>query len=391
MRYTPIGNAISLFKCRAKVVAIVGPARCGKSRAALEKMLLYGFKHPGSRLLFTRKVRHSMSESILETFENFVVPKGTPWIQNVTRAARTKYTLPNGTEIVVAGLDTPSKILSSEYDAIYAGEAIELEEEDFEILSSRLSGRNAPYRQMVLDTNPGAPTHWLKRRVDKDMTCINFTFSDNPVLDKDVITTLSKLTGHRRARLFEGRWSAAEGIVFDLAKCVVPETDRPDGEIYGGHDFGWSQPAANVAGVVYKDHQGRDVLYIYDCEEKSEVPQEVWAQKMLTTGTPECVWFCDPANPEGIRELNKHGVRVYEAVNAILAGIDIVNSLLESERLFVSEKCQLLLDKCAAYAYDEDGIKPVKEDDHLPDAFRYLGASVVSKNLMEVHALALAS
>jgi len=390
--YQPIGHALDLFKTREKFVAIVGPARCGKSRAALEKCLLFGMKYPGSRVLFVRKVRASMTESILETFESYVAPKGSPWVDNVTRASRTKYVLPNGTEVIIAGMDMPSKILSSEYDYIYAGESCELEEEDYEVLTSRLSGRNAPYRQFVMDTNPGAPTHWIKRRIDShDLHLIQFDFKDNPVLDPDVIATLSKLTGHRRKRLFEGFWSAAEGVVFDLGKCTIDEDEIPAGEVYGGHDFGWSAPAANVVGVVYKDTYGRDVLYVYAAEQQASVPAEVQAQKMLTMGGPECCWFADPSNPEGIRELGKHGVRVFEATNAILFGIDAVNSLIEGERLFVSAKLRDLLDVTAGYAYDKDGIKPVKENDHLPDALRYLVASLLAKNLIEVGAYATAA
>jgi len=176
-----------------------------------------------------------------------------------------------------------------------------------------------------------------------------------------------------------------EGVVFDLSKCTIDGDEVPQGEIYGGHDFGWSAPAANVVGVVYKDQYMRDVLYVYQAEQAAEVPVEVQAQKMLRMGGSECVWFADPANPEGIRELGKHGLRIVEAVNAVLYGIDAVNSLIEGERLFVSSKLRELLDVTAAYAYGEDGIKPVKENDHLPDALRYLVASVVSKNLMEVH------
>ena len=113
-------------------------------------------------------------------------------------------------------------------------------------------------------------------------------------------------------------------------------------------------------------------------------PADVQAFKMLKLGGSECIWFCDPSNPEGIRELSKHDVRVNEAVNAILFGIDAVNSLIEGERLFVSDRLKEFLDIVAGYAYDVDGLKPVKINDHLPDAFRYLVASVVSKNLMEM-------
>lgn len=382
--YKPIGAARLLFLCRDKFVVCEGPARTGKSRAALEKTLLFGMKYPGARILLCRKTRRTLAESTLQLFEDAVAPLGTPWVFNQTRGARAKYVLPNGSELVIAGLDDPEKIKSSEYDLILVDEATELELEDFEILSSRLSGRAAPYRQMLLCCNPGAPSHWIKKHIDAgEFKDIKFAFSDNPVLNQDVIDTLSRLTGHRRARLFEGIWSAAEGLVFDLEPCVIPHAEPPEGDVFGGYDFGWSNPMAMVVARLYKDESGRDVLYVHDAFEKASVPQVEAAARMLAMAGPECTWYCDPSNPAGIRELCKHGVHATKANNGVFFGIDTVNSLIVQGRLFVSSRCERLLQCVNAYVYSPDGMRPVKMDDHLADALRYLVASVVDKGMME--------
>ena len=387
--YKPLGHAEELFLTRDKFVVCEGPARTGKSRAALEKLLLYAYKYPGVRALICRKVRRTLSESTLQIFEDSVVPRGTPWVANQHRSMRSTYELPNGSIVVIIGLDNAEKVKSSEFDYILIDEGTELELEDFEILSSRLSGRGAPYRQLAICCNPDHPAHWIKKHIDSgEFKSIRFEFADNPVIDADTINTLSRLTGHRRARLYEGIWSAAEGLVFDISENIVENADIPKGEVYGGRDFGWSAPGAAVVGTVYKDQHGRDVLYVHDCFQQANMPAEVWAQKMLSMGGPDCCWFADPSNPEAIREMLKHNVRTYEAVNSILFGIDAVNSLIEGERLFVSDRCVPLIETCSGYVYDKDGVKPLKEQDHLPDALRYLCASVVSKNLMEVNALA---
>jgi glutaryl-CoA dehydrogenase len=44
-------------------------------------------------------------------------------------------------------------------------EANRFTEDDFNEILARLRGTAAPWRQVMLTTNPGAPTHWIKRRL----------------------------------------------------------------------------------------------------------------------------------------------------------------------------------------------------------------------------------
>ncbi|WP_245808240.1 phage terminase large subunit [Deinococcus hopiensis] len=127
---------------------------------------------------------------------------------------------PNGSEIVVAGIDNPVKLMSAEFDAIYVQEATELTLNDTEFLSTRLRNGVIPYQQLFGDCNPGSPTHWLKKRMDAGLTVrILSRHEDNPRLftSKGELTAfgvsylarLDKLTGPRKARLRYGKWAAA--------------------------------------------------------------------------------------------------------------------------------------------------------------------------------------
>jgi phage terminase large subunit len=201
----------------------------------LEKVHLFMLKYPRSRGLIVRKTRASMTESVLVTFEARVVLAGCN-INNQSRRNRAAYDYDNGSTLVVGGMDNPDRIMSTDYDIIAVFEATELNEDDWEKLTTRLRNSVAPYQQIIGDCNPSSPSHWLKRRADRgQLEVYNSRHMDNPMLwdaeagrwterGAQYIQRLQTLTGHRRARLLDGRWAAAEGLVypeFDPATHVV--------------------------------------------------------------------------------------------------------------------------------------------------------------------------
>ena len=120
VEYTPMGAAKALMECRDRELLIEGPAGTGKSRAVLEKINAAAWKYPGMRALICRATRVSMSETVLVTWERIVLGDGHPAIGTCSRAHRPTYEFPNGTTIVVGGLDNPDRLMSSEYDMVAA-------------------------------------------------------------------------------------------------------------------------------------------------------------------------------------------------------------------------------------------------------------------------------
>ncbi|HEV8178333.1 MAG TPA: phage terminase large subunit, partial [Gemmatimonadales bacterium] len=217
--YRPYGTAQALMNSRAPEIILSGPAGTGKSRAALEKLHLCCQKYPGCRALILRQTRVSLSDSALVTFEEKVLPAGHYLLDGPQRASRRYYRYRNGSEITVAGLDKPGRVMSTEYDMIYIMEAIEVLEDAWEKCTTRL-GRNSalPFSQLLADTNPDAPGHWLKQRAERGQCrMLESRHEENPAIwdqvtqaptpmGRDYLAKLDALTGVRYQRLRLGLW-----------------------------------------------------------------------------------------------------------------------------------------------------------------------------------------
>ena len=207
---------------------VVGAAGTGKTWGILFILHMLSLYRPNMRILICRKTRAALTESVLVTYEQEVLPvTGHRWMaEDSKRRVRQSYAYPNGTEWIVGGIDTPSRILSTSYDLAFVNEAIELEEEDWEMIQSRIGrpDRSHSLNCIIGDTNPGVPSHWLKARCDRGQTEERTSrHQDNPSFWREGAWTpagesyrarLARLTGARYKRLYEGLWAAGESQWF---------------------------------------------------------------------------------------------------------------------------------------------------------------------------------
>jgi PBSX family phage terminase large subunit len=248
--YRAAGAASDLLLSEAGEVLIEGPAGTGKTRAVLEKINDVAESVDNVRILIARATRAAMTESVLVTLESKVLWQGHPAISgDASRGNRHSYRYPNGSEVIVGGLDNPDRIMSTEYDLVAVFEATETSEEAWEKLLTRLRNNVLPYQQAIADCNPSAPGHWLNQRAARGaMVRLRSRHEDNPTLTETYLARLRALTGHRRARLYEGRWVAGEGTVypeFDEKRHVLTPFEVPgDWPVYVGIDPGYDHPCA---------------------------------------------------------------------------------------------------------------------------------------------------
>jgi phage terminase large subunit len=272
--YVLRGGARRLFESQSTEVLLSGAAGTGKSLAAWSKLHTVCSLVPNVRCLALRKTRESLTESGLVTFESRVLPPDHPVLASGgQRRMRQCYSYPNGSVIVLGGMDKPSKIMSTEYDLIYVQEAIELNEADWESLVTRLRNGVLPYQQILADTNPDAPGHWLKKRCDGGRCeLIQSCHEDNPGLFDGrrytpagvaYLARLDALTGARKQRLRHGRWVQAEGVVYEGWSPSVHLCDRfevpLDWPRYWAVDFGYTNPFCWQAWT--RDEDGRLFRY----------------------------------------------------------------------------------------------------------------------------------
>lgn len=276
--YRARGAALALLSCRDEEVLMAGPAGTGKSMACLEKLHFMALATEKMRALMLRKTLASLSSTGLVTFQETVIPEAlaagdVKWFGGSQREPPS-WRYKNGSRIVVGGMDNPTKIMSSEYDAIYIQEATELNEDEWEKCTTRLRNGRVSFQQLLADCNPDQPTHWLRQRCDKGLTTeLLSRHEDNPVYFNEdgtlteqgasYIGKLDRLTGVRYLRLRKGIWAAAEGVVyedFDPSHHVIDQFPIPDHwPRYWVVDFGYVHPF--VCQMWAADEDGR--LYLY--------------------------------------------------------------------------------------------------------------------------------
>ena len=405
--YEPRGACVDLIYSKHPETLISGPAGTGKSMACLWKVFIVAAALPRVRILICRKTRASMTESILVTFEEDVLGATHPLCSGPTRANRHFYGMPNGSVIVVGGLDNPDRIMSTQFDLIYAAEATELHEQDWEKLASRLRNNVLPYQQIMGDCNPDSPTHWLKRRCDESRCkMIESRHEDNPLLwggddwtefGTVYIDRLASLTGVRRERLRFGRWVSAEGVVYEdwdarahvVKRFAVPKSWRKIRAV----DFGYTNPFVCI--WIACDNDGR--AYVYRYIYRSGIMVADHAEEILKLTGDEKIeaTICDH-DAEGNATLRRAGIPTTNAKKPIGTGIAAVQDRLRGAgdgraRLFILADSLVAADEDLArdhrvykleqefdsYSWPRsDSGKAVKEipidrDNHALDALRY--------------------
>lgn len=379
--YKPFGGAERLFRCQDPEVLWEGPAGTGKTFALLQKVHLLCEFYPGIRVLFVRKTLKSLRESVLVTWEEEVLGAGHKAITGTaTRSHRDSYTFPNKSHVVLTGIDTPSRHMSTQWDIICVFEAVECTENDLEYLKTRLRNYAMPFQQIVCDTNPRQPGHWLNQRAKrpvkpsddplmpkpapnaKQMRRIKSRHQDNPFLwdhalkqwtreGAEYMQTLLGLRGPRRAWFLEGAWTQAEGLVlpqWNPEKHLVSWDDVPKlGWYAAAMDFGhraagclqvWGFTGAHDRPIG--EQRGYRVAEVY----RAGWTIEQWAQAVmdlrqefpLRTGVADCA---DPGNIEflnsylGYARGRAHGglFRGADKTKGVASGLELLRSLLADE------------------------------------------------------------
>lgn len=415
LNYRPRGAARELFARRDDEVLLSGPAGTGKSRGNLEKIHLALSKYPEARGLLVRKTRASLTTTGMVTFEQKVLH---PLDEVIWNGQDQAYGYPNGALLAVAGMDKASKVMSSEWDIIFAQEATELVEDDWEKLTTRLRNWKMPYQQLIADCNPDAPKHWLKHRADTGRTVmLESRHEDNPELFDDsgaitergkaYIAKLDALTGVRYLRLRKGVWAAAEGMVYDGWDRSIHLIDRfeipPEWPRIWAVDFGYTHPFVWQAWAI--DPDGRLFRYREIYRTQRLVQDHARDIKQAANGEPIPVGIICDHDAEDRATLERHlGLGTVAAYKSVSPGIQAVadrlkkagddrarlfllrDSLYErDEALAEDRKPTCTEEEIEAYVWDRSsnrskGEEPVKRDDHGCDTMRYLVAAVDGLN-----------
>lgn len=244
--------------------------------------------------------------------------------------------------------------------------------------------------KLWFNCNPENPLHWFRQEwilkaPERNALYIHFLMEDNPSLSEEKKEQYKKMfSGIFYQRYILGQWVMSEGLIYDMF-------DRTE-NVYRKAPIAMKSLSTRCIACDYGTANPTVFLDIYDDGEKIRIDREYrWdSRKEMRQKTDEeyaddfiefmgedwCTVLIDPSASSFIAALRQRGVYVAEADNEVIDGIRRTGSLFAQRKLLIQEGCTGLLDEIATYLWDEKAAmhgeeKPVKQQDHGPDALRY--------------------
>ena len=245
--------------------------------------------------------------------------------------------------------------------------------------------------KLWFNCNPENPLHWFRQEwilkaQERNALHLHFLMDDNPGLDDATRQRYRNMySGVFYQRYILGQWVMSEGLIydmFDLTENVYKQA--PVGALYRSTryiacDYGTTNPCVFLD--IYDDGEtirvDREYRWNSRKERRQKTDQEYADDFIEFMGKDWCTVLVDPSAASFIVALRQRGVYVREADNDVLDGIRKAGTLFAHRRLLVNEaNCMGLIDELGTYMWDDKAAlrgeeKPVKQQDHGPDALRY--------------------
>jgi PBSX family phage terminase large subunit len=406
--FAPLPWQVKPWQDKAATLLLTGSAGGGKSRLAAEKVHGYCMKYPGSTWLILRKAREWASRSIVTFYDRTVVARD----PRVTfRKAEGAFYYTNGSVVYSGGMmdDRQREAVRSiggdgGLDGAWMEEANAFTRRDYEEIIGRVRHTAAPWQQIILTTNPDAPTHWIyKDLIQAGGASVYYSGAeDNPNNSPAYLMNLQKMTGVMRDRLLLGKWVQAEGAIYDEFNPAIHMIDAdkcpPFVRRFRVHDFGYTNPF--VCQWWGMDSDGR--LYRYrELYQTRRLVEELTPEIIRYTGSEHIEGDVADHDAEDRATMQKHGIYTFPAEKDVSTGIQAVKARLKVQpdgkpRLYLVRGASVVIDpyleaekkptstedEIPGYSWQSypDGKpnkeQPIKVNDHGCDAMRYLVALV---------------
>lgn len=395
--FRPLPWQLAPWRDKSFVLLLTGSAGGGKSRFAMEKLHAFCKKYDGATALMVRKTRESMTNSTVLQFCTEVVGHD-PDVEHIESKHRFEYR--NGSILAYGGM-------KDEYqreqvrgigqrgglDICWMEEANKFSEADYQELIGRMRGRAAPWRQLILTTNPDGPSHWINMRliIAREAHVYYSRAVDNPANPPEYLESLKLLTGIQKDRLVDGKWTQAEGQVydnFDPDRNVTELSER-----VADHDLLWACDDGYSAGdgpgtlsyhprvILFAQYDGRGGVNVFDERYATgEASYDTTIDAALAMHGLPLIAYVDSSAAMLRGALTVRSVPNTGATHPVLEGIKNVRKLLCDANgvslIRIHPRCKNLISEFVSYRYDDSvsggDRKPMKMNDHGLDCLRYL-------------------
>ncbi len=388
-------DQIDFIEAEDRFLLNSGGVGSGKTFGLVLRTLRLMSQYPGIDVLIGANTLSQLRETTMSVFLD-VCP---PAIIREFNKQRNKIWFVNGSSVIFRPLEKPLSLKSYTLGAVGIEEMSDTPEEAFKMLRTRMRQQGMPGCIYGV-TNPGTfgnhvYQNFFERPIKGSRVILSRT-TDNTYLPPEYLADMESLKQTNPdyyRRMVEGIWGAMEGLIYNLPlnqRIRTPEKFEKDGKIsseyldyvrgfdriIAGLDFGFNHPSGiAIAGQSGKKFTQFDEVY----KRNLSAAQVVNLVKDLHEMYKFQSVYCDNARPEIISDLVRIGVPARPCIKgdgSVFLGIMFVLEMINSGQYDVSQNaCPFTLREIDSYIWDPNSKSkdvPLKANDHLMDAIRYM-------------------
>ena len=379
-----------------------GSAGSGKSYTIAQKLIIRCCSEQ-IRVLVCRRYATTLRNSCFALFKE-VLAKWQLTSHVTVRETDMSIIFPNGSQIIMVGLDTEEKLLSlNNISTIWIEEAYEVEKPKVEQLNLRMRG-TALNQQLLLSWNPISKQSWLYNftveEPPENSIFIHSTYKDNPFLNAEYIAALDEMETRNPAkyRVYgRGEWGVdTEGLV--ITNWRKEEFNPMDLASLGyehraGCDLGWIDKTA-IIDTLY-DRENR-TIYVFNEFYKSGCQLSDIAAAIGAMNLKKTKIYVDAAEPRSIQYFKQEGIRA----EACAKGRDSVKAglmFLQDSLIIVHPSCQNFINELENFSYIKSKVTGEYTEDtthewsHAIDACRYAYSDIYTQTKLKTFSKAALS
>lgn len=372
----------------------VGSAGSGKSYTIAQKIIIRCTREP-IRVVVCRRYGTTLRNTCFSLLKEILTKwKLMPYVK--IRETDMNIQFPNGSEIILMGLDEETKLLSlNNVSCIWCEECYEVPQPILEQLNIRMRGQ-AANQQLLCSWNPISKNSYLYDfsvvNPPENSIYIHSTYKDNPFLNAEYIAALDEMEVRNpsKYRVYgRGEWGVdSEGLV--ITNWRQEEFDSMELASSGlehraGCDLGWIDPSAVVDTLYDRDSK---TIYVFNEFYKSGCQLEDLAAAIKDMDLTRTKLYVDAAEPRTIQYFRQQGINA----TGCAKGKDSVRTgyqFLQDHLIIVHPKCQKLITELENFSYikskqtGEWTEDTTHEWSHAIDALRYGYADIYTQTRLK--------
>ena len=328
----------------------MGGAGSGKSHFVIQKLIIKACQSK-RKVCMCRRYGTTINNSIWDLTKQMLRQLKLLDQCSVNKSERS-ITLPNGSMIIMLGLDDEEKLLSiNGVTDFFIEEIFEVPQEIVDQIDLRLRAK-APYLQIYGCFNPISPHHWLHGFCEGDKQPADLfydrsNYKDNPFLPQSYVESLESLKTRNpnKYRIFaEGNWGTdLDGLVFKHINFINSHDIDVNAmlkdkswQVRCGMDIGELDPTAIAVSLFNERTQA--LYLIKEFYQRGATLDEMY-EAIINLGIQKQKIYVDSASPQVISYLKSKGINAQPCIKGA-GSVEARISYLQNLDIYV------LVDSC---------------------------------------------